>query len=312
MSEIVRSIQFESTFKGWNLPFELIEAVAIDSITRDDSTQVRELGNRAIPANVEQYALQMKNGTEFPPVVVWAEQNWLLDGNTRLSAAQRIGRTTFPVYRVKIPFLAMAKALTATLQELSGQKLTPTERRQAALNMMELEFTDAAIAAALGVTAESARQWRRRQEVAERADRTGTAAQVAKMGKTNQLSLAKITHDDPFRDLVLAIADGKPDVASVRTVSDEVAAATSDEAARAIIADARASWTPIGPDPKQVRVNRKARQARMHLGGLLALTPADVVDRAKLVEDQVKWERVLLLAQEVLQLIFNAENTSAA
>lgn len=300
---VSRSTQYEGLFKSWNLQYELVPAVPIEDIGRDDSTQVRELAHRAIPANVDQYALQMKNGTEFPPVVVWAEQRWLLDGNTRLSAAKRIGRDTFPVYRVNVPFLAMAKALTAALQELSGQKLTSDERRAAALNMMELDFSDASIAATLGVTSESARQWRRLHEVAERAERTGTAEQVARMNKTNRLALAKVTHDQPFRDLALAIADGKPDMKDVRDVTERVAAATSDEAALSIVGEARAQWMPLGPEPRKTRVNRRAQQARMHIGGLLALQPQELIDHAKATEDLARWQSIVTLADQMVTLL---------
>lgn len=300
---VVRSVQYEGLFKAWNLQYELVPAMPIADIGRDDSTQVRELAHRAIPANVEQYALQMKNGTEFPPVVIWAEQRWLLDGNTRLSAAKRIGLETFAVYRVSIPFLAMAKALTAALQELSGQKLTSDERRAAALNMIELDFSDASIGATLGVTAESARQWRRLHEVAERAERTGTAEQIAKMNKTNRLALAKITHDEPFRELVMAIADGKPDVKEVREVAEQVATATSDDAALGVVGEARAQWVPLGPEPRKTRVNRRAQQARMHIGGLLALGDSELIDHAKAADDLARWEQLAVKASRMVELL---------
>lgn len=310
MPEIVRSSQFESLFTAWNLPFELIPDVEIDSIKREESAQVRLIQHRANPETVERYVTKLRAGSEPPPVVVWAEQNWLIDGNTRIEAAKKVGRTTVNVYRVSLPFLTMAKALAGTLND-HGQPLDPAERRAVALDMIELQFSDAQIASALGVTAESARQYRRLQQVAERAERTGTADQVAKLNKTNRMALSKITHDEPFRELALAVADGKPDAKEVREVADRVASATSDDAALEVISQARQEWVPIGPKPRRTMVNRKAQQARMHLGGLLALAPQEVVETAKAADDAVKWQAIVSMAEQVL-LLLSAERQGDA
>jgi ParB-like chromosome segregation protein Spo0J len=65
----------------------------IASIRRDGGTQVR--ANPA-PRAIEEYAVQMQAGDQFPPVTVWydGEHYWLSDGFQRVAAAERIGRTS--------------------------------------------------------------------------------------------------------------------------------------------------------------------------------------------------------------------------
>lgn len=304
MSTTVRSLQYEHFFKTWNVQYKLTESIQIDSVRFIDDAQVRHIEHIAIPENVEQYALQMKAGAIFPPIVTWS--GMLVDGNTRMAAARLNGMATIAAYEIDVPSIRLARFVAAGLNMLGGAKLTSQEARELAIDMMEDAFTDSQIALTLGVTAESARQWRRLHEVNERAERTGTTEALAKMNKSKRLQLANITHDAPFRELALAIVGANPDVAEIKDVVAKVKEASSDDAAVAIVADARREWTPIGPEPVKVRVNRAAQQARMHIGGLLKCRASDLVDPAKMDADRAKWQEIARLASEVLHLMDEA------
>lgn len=316
MSNCIRSTQFEHLFKAWNISFRHREDVVIDQIRRDDDAQVRRIDHIAIPANVDTYALQMKAGAQFPPVVVWA--GMLIDGNTRLSAAKKNGLATFDVYEVELPSITMAKNLAAALNQLGGQKLTMEEARESALNYISEGFTDGQIAMYLGVTAEAARQWRKLSEVAERAERTGMGEFVAGLNKTQKMELAKVTHDQPFRDLVSAVqaakdAGAKVEKNDLKEVVEKVVEATSDDAASQIVAEAREEWVPVGPIPSPVRKNRKAQQARMHIGGLLKAKESakELIDPAKREEDLVRWQELQALVAEMVELLSHEVESAA-
>lgn len=301
MNTTVRNEQHEALFKSWNIPFRLEEAVPIDGIKIKSDAQVREIAHIAVPENVDGYALQMRSGIKFPPVTIWT--GILLDGNTRLEAARQVGMTTFPAYVVEVPSIQLARIIAAALNQTGSLRLSQYEARRVALDMMEQNFTDGQIAAALAVTAESARQWRRLHEVEDRAERTGTTDLVGKLPKTVRMQLAQVTHDQPFRDLVTAISQTRPELPEVKAAVAAVKDASSDDAALAAVAAARAEWTPIGPEPAKVRINRPAQQARMHLGGLLKAVPTELIDPAKLDADRARWEQVAHLAAEVLRLM---------
>jgi ParB-like chromosome segregation protein Spo0J len=309
MTDTIRSVQYESLFKAWNLTFRYAEAVSLADIHLLAGAQVRDLENRAIPENVEQFALQMKAGAQFPPIIVW--ENNVIDGNTRLAAAHKLDRASIGVYYLTLPDVKMAKALAAAINQLGGQRLTPVEIRQQAINLMELDFTDARISQHLGCTAEAARQWRKLVEVSERAERTGVTDKITPLSKNHKMALGQVKHDQPFAELVKAAADGRPDAKAVKEVVARIADATSDDAALAVVTDARNEWVPIGPEPGKTRVNKAAQQARMHMGGLLKHHAEDLVDPAKVESDLPKWKQLADLAAKVLELYARSGSTAA-
>ena len=77
----------------------------------------------------------MRNGAMFPPILLMAP-DLLIDGNTRLKAAQRIGRQTFPAIIVDTKTRDMALILAASLNQMGGERLTPEEAHEAAMRMM--------------------------------------------------------------------------------------------------------------------------------------------------------------------------------
>jgi hypothetical protein len=132
------------------------------------------------------------------------------------------------------------------------------------------------------------------------------------MNKTTRMALSRVTHDAPFRELVMAISDGKPDAKEIKEATEKIAASTSDDAALGVIAEMRQEWVPIGPEPRKTIRNRKAQQARMHVGGLLALAPQDVIDEAKASADAIRWRALADMAEQVLLLLSAESQDSAA
>lgn len=68
-----------------------IQVLSIGTIRRDGQTQCRvALSNRS----VADYARQMAEGVEFPPVAVWfdGQEYWLSDGFHRLAAVESLGK----------------------------------------------------------------------------------------------------------------------------------------------------------------------------------------------------------------------------
>jgi ParB-like chromosome segregation protein Spo0J len=264
----LRDQRFEALFQRWNLKWEFIPELSLaEQLRVIDESQVRDLDHVAIPESVHEYELQMKGGASFPPVVVM-KPDILIDGNTRITAARNLGRTTFPAYLVDVDGIDFAKMLAATLNQLGGRRLTPAEANRAALAMMDLGWTDDAVGRELGYSAESVRRWRREAEFTDRVEQLGLVEQASRLSKRQRQDIAKITHSEPFTEVVKLIADVKPDPRELKELIETVEKAASDSAAVQTIRDARREWTPVGPEPQRVYRNRAAQQLRMHLGGI--------------------------------------------
>src|SRR5215472_8713856 len=92
-------VRFEALFQRWGLQWEFVPELSLaDQLKTLDEAQVRDLSHIAPTERVHEYALQMKGGANFPPIVLMAP-NILIDGNTRAQAGRQAGRTTLPAYR---------------------------------------------------------------------------------------------------------------------------------------------------------------------------------------------------------------------
>lgn len=303
-----RDQRFEALFTRWNLTFEFVPDLSLtDDLSVIDEAQVRDLSNIAVPERVEQYALQMRNGAAFPPIVMAAEllgrYDVLIDGNTRAQAARRTKRATFPAYRVSpIPDVAFGKMLAGALNQLGGQRLSTEEANKSAIAMMDLGWQDEAIARELGYSGESVRRWRREVEFADRVVSAGIESQAGKLTKTQRQQIAKVKHEAPFVEAVKLVAEARPAQPDFQELLSAINKAGSDAEAVAVVQKAREEWRPIGPEPRQVYRNRAAQQARMHLGGLLKVNPLEVYDPTKKEEDLAKWREVYELIGQVLSV----------
>lgn len=296
--------RFEALFQRWNLKWEFVaEFSLVDQLKVIDEAQVRDLDHVAIPEIVFEYELQMKGGASFPPVVVW-EPNILIDGNTRVTAARNLGRTTFPAYLIKDIDINFAKMLAATLNQLGGRRLTSLEANRAALSMMDLGWTDDAVGRELGYSAESVRRWRREAEFNDRVEQLGLAEPAARLSKRQRQDVAKITHSEPFAEVVRLVGDVKPDSRELKDLIERVEKAASDSEAVQSVQEARREWIPIGPEPKRVYRNRAAQQLRMHLGGITSAlaNPTAVYDPQAAEKDVEKIRAVIAELQAVLRM----------
>jgi hypothetical protein len=303
----IRDMRFEALFQRWNLTFEFVPDLHLtDDLKVLDEAQVRDLANIGPTPRVDEYAMQMKAGAPFPPIVVASQlrdsANVMIDGNTRARAARKLHREIFPAYVVSpIPDVNFAKVLAGALNQLGGARLEQAEARKTALTAMDMGYSDDQIAREIGYSAESVRRWRRDQQLEDRVERLGLGEAVKKITKTQRNALAAIDHDVPFAEAVTLAADIKADPQDFKELIEEVKQAPSDEGATAIIAKAREDWQPIGPPPQKVYRNKVASQARMHIGGLLKIDdPAAVYDPTKSDEDLQKWRELRDVVDRVL------------
>jgi hypothetical protein len=311
-----RRLDFEAKFTQWNLNFEFIHDF---SLTQDlrvlDEAQVRDLSNISPTTRLQQYYEQMRHGTTFPPIVVAAElfneTDVLIDGNTRARAAQRLKRATFPAYRVSpIPDADFARMLGAALNQMGGQRLESREANQIALVYMERGWGDETIAREIGYHPESVRRWRRETEFVERVERLELEQPAGKLTKKQRQSVAKVTHDAPFAEVVKFVADTALGEADLKELITAVEQANSDEDALAAVEQMRQD--AIGPPPNKPYRNPVARQAKMHIGGLLKVDPVKVYDPISADADYEKWRQLRDVIEQVLAVFEQHRSSEAA
>jgi ParB-like chromosome segregation protein Spo0J len=299
-----RDTRIEALLTDWKLTWELDAEFSVTKVRKDNAVQIRTEAHRAPAMTVEQYVTHMKHGAVFPPIVI-TQTNLLVDGNTRLAAAGRLGRKTFPAYKVKFSNMGMARMIGAALNQMGGDRLTDEEIVIAAEVMMAENYPDESIARALGRSVTHVRNVRRDRTYREAAERTGVAE--IQLPKALQRTLANISHDEPFKAAVEVIARTKPSVKDASDLVDRVEKTRSDAEALKAIREIETKWGPIaGPPPNGHRsVSRsQAKKALKLVRQLLDLaqTGADQLALPDDAESAASWLQLSTLATQVLAL----------
>jgi hypothetical protein len=304
----------EHILTTWNLRFELVEAIEIASIARVDDQQARSVAHRATPELVAEYHEQMKAGAPFPPIVL-RNPRLLLDGNTRLAAAEKLGLAYAPAYIVSdIATNEMARSVSGAINETNGVRLSEAEAYERAVEMMfgELKFPPEAVAFAVGRSAAQVRRYRRQALTAQRAERLGITEDLrAVQPASHREKIADIDWDEPFRRVVGAISGVKVPAGELAALLRDMDNAASEAAQIEMIETAAAQWRPTGPTHRIAR-NKKAQHMRMLIPQLLKVAPAELIDSDKIAEDRALWDRLRAQVDAVLTEFDNRGITAEA
>lgn len=292
----------EALLQNWQLRYRLEPKFLIEQIEVDSGAQVRFEYNRAARGTVAEYAIQLKAGANFPPIVLRDLGNGrgqLVDGNTRRAAFMQEGRLAIPALLVEITSVAQARLLGAALNEQGGVRLDQNEAMEAALLAMEEGYTDAQIERLVGRRASVIRQWRDQQTAADHAKRLDI--DLAQVPKTQRRALSKVAQDRPFRELAKLTSTRKLPAADVNALIKDVQQAASEDAAVELIAAAEADYPVSGPDAAATVHNKKAARARMVCPQVVNLAPVeDLFEPAKAAGDYRMWLAVLRTAESAV------------
>jgi len=175
---------------------------------------------------------------EWPPIVVWGDDWWVLDGAHRLEAARRLGRERVAAIR----FSGTADEAFVESVRLNvghGLPLSMRDRRKAALQVLARhgDWSDRRIASLCGLSARSIARLRgaeseeRAQEdgvvvaLQQRVGRDGKARPVQPGEVRNRIRRALEENPDGSLRAIAAIAGTSPE--TVRTVRAQLAGADS-------------------------------------------------------------------------------------
>lgn len=228
----------------------------------------------------------------------------LVDGNTRVQAARKLGLKTFPAYKVSFSVLNQAKLIGAALNQMGGARLSDEEIVVAAEAMMAENYPDEAIARTLGRSISHVRNVRRDRIYRDAAERVGLAH--VPMPKAVARALAGIQHDEPFKAAVEIVARAKPSVKDATALVNQIEQTRSDADAIAVVRTIEAQWGPVtGPPPGPRSQSRsQAKKALTHVKALLEAGEASPADLMLPDDDNARelWQRMSVLATNVLAL----------
>jgi hypothetical protein len=309
-SDLRRDMRTESLLREWNIEFEFDPDYPVRKLdTEYDDSQVRRIEHRAPQENVNEYAIQMRAGAIFPPMVATHNKR-LIDGNTRKGACDVNGVETFPVYLVKLPQASYGPMLGAALNQMGGKRLTDDEAFLAAETMIRNGHADEAIARTIGKSPQSIRNYRRQTRYKDAAERTGVGE--VKVTATSQRALADIKLDEPFREAVQLVSSVKLPPRDVQELVEKIGNTHSEAQALEVIEETRTKLAPAGPPPQKQNLTKAATAAGRKVDAFLAavkVPPSELAPAALRSDLEPKWKQLHDLAGAVL-LAF-AENESA-
>jgi ParB-like chromosome segregation protein Spo0J len=303
--DLQREGRIESLLNEWSLPFEFVPEYPLKKVDASyEDAQVRQMLHRAPAESAEEFTTQMRGQIQqgrilFPPLVL-THNGRLVDGNTRVVAAERNGLEAFPAYLVKLDRPDQGMVLGAALNQMGGRRLTAEEAFAAAEKMMRDGAADEAIARTIGKSVESVRNYRREQRFRESAERTGV--KDLPVTRSVQRVVADVKHDEPFRAAVKLAAETKASKKDVQDLVRDVASARSEREELEVISRHRKKLKPSGPPPPKKASHTAAKQAGRRLDALLAVTapPSELAPAALRADLEPKWLRARDLADQVL------------
>ena len=266
------------------LGFEYTEVAQYDleQLSKDRRVQCRETPHYAPKESVARYAVQMGH-TAFPPIVV-TRDGWIIDGNTRVGAAQLRQEKFFPALVIGTTYGGASQktqdellALAATLNAQNGVPLTAKETRVVVRRFIALGWLNEQIGRAIGVKASTVTQVRKEIEAEQKLEKVGLPAGDGKdslkgaslraLGSKDVLGL----NDVPFKTLAELARDADFNAKEILDAAKDAKAAGSDSAALTRLEDLHTEMrdriqqktlTGVGKPPI-------SRQIRQHLGNVL-------------------------------------------
>ena len=302
--EDFRFAVIEQKLRGWDLSYEYIPEFSIAEVARNPDSQVRFDKNIAPVERVKEFALQMRNGARFPPIVLRRMGNVLIDGNTRLEASKSLGRLYVDAYMVDLPTETYGRLLAASLNQLGGERLTSQEATEAAQAMLAEGWTPEMIARELGRDVAQMRRLEHQAIALKRAQDLGVGDKMEAIPRSTRPFVGAVALEEPFKELTTLAADAHLETKEVKELAQLINQAPNEEVALQIVRDKRSEMAPSGPPPRAAsrREIPTLRLAVRRICGY-AGNPSGAFDPRKRDEELALWTPLEAVAREVVAAI---------
>lgn len=260
------------------LGFDWTEVADFDltRLSPDRRVQVRETKHYAPKENVEQFAVMMGE-TPFPPIVV-TQDDWIVDGNTRVGAREKRKEKFCSAIVLDVPYTgasakqqSMLHALAATLNQMGGERLTQREIREVAARLIQLDWKPEQIGRAIGVKQSTVTAVKREIQAADRLRKVGLdpngavkGASLRALGTKEPLAL----NDVPYRELATLAGDAGLNAGEITSTAKDARTTGSDDGALELISNLRAEYGDRIRDVELTGSGKPpvSRRLRQHLG----------------------------------------------
>lgn len=228
-------------------------------------------------AEAERFAAMMAGGALYPHIIA-TEDEWLVDGNTRVQSRLDRKEKFHPALVLNTEWSSASNqtkenlfALAMTLNSMAGRAPSLAERKSAALRLIALDWTNEQIERALGIKRGNLPAMRRRYATMVRFQKLGIESNGILSGLHNALGnekLALTLNDEPYRQLVMLAKDTGLKASEVNEFAVAAKETGSDEKALEYLAERRREMSDRIRTFGLTGTSKPplARQLRQHLG----------------------------------------------
>jgi hypothetical protein len=292
-------IPLERELETMGIRYRRVIELPLDKVRITPEAQVRSTDHQGPPARVARYAVQMKAGATFPPIVVAEDPTDvatfdLVDGNTRSKAARdkEVQRDTFAAYVLQGVTYEQCREVGVYMNQRNGKDLDKTEALNWINDALEAKMPLSRIARISGFSFQTVKKLDGVREFNNRTKKLELPPAVKTLPSQTQALLAdKVQHDNVFRLITSLATDSAMSKSELQPLVDKISkTGTDDEALRLIAREREAREAQIKeyaaaaerrPLPNgQVGTVRPPYyvQMRKHLQFLLARGPLDLFD----------------------------------
>ena len=223
----------------------------LGDITR--RVQVRDTDKLAPTGDVNNYAQAMRRGDQFPPAFLTSD-GYLVDGNTRTQAANKIGWRTFPAFELEVLYEQAPESVRRQLKYLgSGFNLTHG-RGMSTANLMHIvddlaveDDTPREMARRLHINQSTANTLLNAAKARNRAQRLGiklddrlTNSHLKLFGGKSQL------YTDPvYAQFIQLAQDARLSIAATTDLARRLTAAGTENERLTLLADERQGYQDV-------------------------------------------------------------------
>jgi ParB-like chromosome segregation protein Spo0J len=286
-----------------------------------EEAQVRSINDRADPATVERYVQAMKNGAQFPPIVI-AEVPWSdgkpaytkIDAHNRVDAAIQVGMKTFPAYVLSDAPFTYLKATALRKNASHGLLLDEDQALQAVAELLTAGMKVDHLARLTGLKrskidrAAQALRFNNRLQSLDLDLSPDQRKWLDNLKPTARAAVNRsISHDPLLAEVVKLVVEAEMPGSEASGLAREVGKAKSDaDAMRFIEGERDVRRSSIESIARGMRPPRPSfvQQFRMHTHALLGIQADAAVDfnvgtrdsSAKLAADLLAFARKLVAA----------------
>lgn len=253
--------------------------------------QVRNVRGPARKSKVDHYAgilkpfTSMRDELTMPPALFTAD-GWLLDGNTRTLAAQRLGWMTYPAFVLDFAYERAPQALldqyfevAAVLNLTHGDNLDRANVEDVIARLAKDDSSAMDLSRRLGVSRNMVQNVLYARTGRLRAERLGISYDADHISRTHMADLGRESDtmtDDVYKALLSLSITGKLSSTEQAAVIRAVRAATTEPAKLEVIAAESAGRDGIRAG--RATKPRPSAQLRQALGKVLSKEPGELVE----------------------------------